>query len=133
MQKQIIDKKLKFYVIDGTKIADEVGLGGRINAIMQTAFFVISGVLPEAKALELIKTAIEDTYGNKGRDIVEMNMKAVEAARHAHREGGLPRTRRTAASTCCRPFPPRRRSSSARSPRRSSPAAARRSPSPAAG
>ncbi|HVO40309.1 MAG TPA: pyruvate:ferredoxin (flavodoxin) oxidoreductase [Spirochaetia bacterium] len=81
VQKQIIDKKLKFYVIDGTKIADEVGLRGRINVTMQTAFFLISGVVPEAKALELIKAAIEDTYGNKGRDIVEMNMKAVEAAR----------------------------------------------------
>jgi len=81
VQKQIIDKKLRFYVIDGTRIADEVGLRGRINVTMQTAFFLISGVVPEAKALELIKTAIEDTYGNKGKDIVAMNMKAVEAAR----------------------------------------------------
>ena len=81
VQKQIIDKKLKFYIIDATKIADEVGLRGRINVTMQTAFFLISGVLPEAKALELIKAAIEDTYGNKGKDIVEMNMKAVETAR----------------------------------------------------
>jgi pyruvate-ferredoxin/flavodoxin oxidoreductase len=81
VQKQIIDKKLKFYVINGTKIADDVGLRGRINVPLQTAFFLISGILPEAKALELIRTAIEDTYGNKGRDIVEMNMKAVEVAR----------------------------------------------------
>ena len=81
VQKQIIDKKLKFYVIDGTKIADEVGLRGRINVTMQTAFFLISGVLEESKALQLIKTAIEDTYGNKGRDVVEMNMKAVETTR----------------------------------------------------
>ncbi|HVP18837.1 MAG TPA: pyruvate:ferredoxin (flavodoxin) oxidoreductase, partial [Spirochaetia bacterium] len=81
VQKQIIDKKLKFYVINGTKIADDVGLRGRINVPLQTAFFMISGVLPEQKALELIKAAIDDTYGNKGRDIVEMNLKAVEAAR----------------------------------------------------
>ena len=81
VQKQIIDKKLKFYVIDATKIADEVGLRGRINVTMQTAFFLISGVVPEAKALELIKQSIEDTYGNKGRDVVEMNMKAVEVTR----------------------------------------------------
>jgi pyruvate-ferredoxin/flavodoxin oxidoreductase len=81
VQKQIIDKKLRFYVINGTKIADDVGLRGRINVPLQTAFFLISGILPEAKALELIKAAIEDTYGNKGRDIVDMNMKAVEAAR----------------------------------------------------
>ena len=81
VQKQIIAKKLRFYVIDATKLADEVGLRGRINVTMQTAFFLISGVVPEAKALELIKAAIEDTYGNKGRDIVEMNMKAVGLAR----------------------------------------------------
>jgi pyruvate-ferredoxin/flavodoxin oxidoreductase len=80
VQKQIIDKKLKFYVINATKLADEVGLRGRINVTMQTAFFLISGVLQEAKALELIKLAIEDTYGNKGKDVVSMNMKAVELA-----------------------------------------------------
>jgi pyruvate-ferredoxin/flavodoxin oxidoreductase len=81
VQKQIIDKKLKFFVIDGTKIADEVGLRGRINVTMQTAFFLISGVVPEAKALELIKASIEDTYGSKGAKVVEMNMKAVEVTR----------------------------------------------------
>jgi pyruvate-ferredoxin/flavodoxin oxidoreductase len=81
VQKQIIDKKLKFFVIDGTKIADEVGLRGRINVTMQTAFFLISGVVPEAKALELIKASIEDTYGSKGKNVVEMNMKAVEVTR----------------------------------------------------
>jgi pyruvate-ferredoxin/flavodoxin oxidoreductase len=81
VQKQIIDKKLRFYVIDATKIANDVGMRGRINTIMQTAFFLISGILPEAKALELIGAAIEDTYGNKGKDVVAMNMKAVEAAR----------------------------------------------------
>jgi pyruvate-ferredoxin/flavodoxin oxidoreductase len=68
-------------VIDATRIANDVGMRGRINTIMQTAFFLISGILPEAKALELINAAIEDTYGNKGKDIVAMNMKAVEAAR----------------------------------------------------
>ena len=81
MQQQIIDKELKFHVIDAVKIAEELGLGSRINTIMQTAFFLISGVLPEDKALELIKNAITDTYGNKGPEIVEMNMKAVEATR----------------------------------------------------
>jgi len=81
VQRQILEKKLKFYVIDATRIANDAGMRGRINTIMQTAFFLISGILPEAKALELIGDAIEDTYGNKGKDIVEMNMKAVEAAR----------------------------------------------------
>ncbi len=101
VQKQIIDKKLKFYVIDATKIADEVGLRGRINVTMQTAFFLISGVVPEAKALELIKQSIEDTYGNKGRDVVEMNMKAVEVDPLAHREGR--RTREGDRATCTWP------------------------------
>jgi pyruvate-ferredoxin/flavodoxin oxidoreductase len=81
VQEKIIARKLRFYVIDATRIANEAGMRGRINTIMQTAFFLISGVLPEAKALELIGHAIEDTYGNKGRDIVDMNMKAVEAAK----------------------------------------------------
>jgi pyruvate-ferredoxin/flavodoxin oxidoreductase len=83
VQKQIIDKKLTFYVIDALKLAEQAGLGGRINTIMQTAFFLISGVLPEAEALKMIKEAVEDTYGNKGQDIVDMNMRAVELARGA--------------------------------------------------
>ncbi|ORC34140.1 pyruvate:ferredoxin (flavodoxin) oxidoreductase [Marispirochaeta aestuarii] len=80
VQKQIIDKKLNFYVIDAVKIANEVGLGGRINVIMQTAFFKISGVLPEEKALELIKKATQKTYGKKGQEIVDMNIKAIDMA-----------------------------------------------------
>jgi pyruvate-ferredoxin/flavodoxin oxidoreductase len=86
VQQQIIDKKLKFYVINAVKIAEDIGLGSRINTIMQTAFFLISGVLPEDKALELIKKAVIDTYGKKGQDIVDMNMKAVSAAKE-HIEG----------------------------------------------
>ena len=81
VQQQIIDKKLKFYVINAVKIAEDIGLGSRINTIMQTAFFLISGVLPEDKALELIKKAVIDTYGKKGQDIVDMNMKAVAATK----------------------------------------------------
>jgi pyruvate-ferredoxin/flavodoxin oxidoreductase len=91
VQKQIIDKQLKFYVIDALKIAESVGLGWRINTIMQTAFFLISGVLPEARALELIKQAVEDTYGGKGRDVIEMNLKGVEAARQAIQKVDYPK------------------------------------------
>jgi pyruvate-ferredoxin/flavodoxin oxidoreductase len=80
VQQQIIDKKLNFYVMDAVKIAEEVGLGGRINVIMQTAFFKISGVLPEEKAIELIKKATRKTYGSKGKEIVEMNIKAIDMA-----------------------------------------------------
>ena len=80
VQKQIIDKKLKFYVIDAVKIAEEVGLGARINVIMQTAFFTISKVIDEKVALDAIKGAIKKTYGSKGDAVVEMNIKAVDMA-----------------------------------------------------
>jgi len=79
-QKNIIEKELKFYVINGFDIAAEVGLGGRINVIMQTAFFKISGILPEDKAIELIKKAVIDTYGSKGQKVVDMNIKGVDSA-----------------------------------------------------
>ena len=78
VQKQIIDKKLKFYVIDAIKIAEDLGLGSRINVIMQTAFFKISGILEENVAIEAIKTAIKKTYGKKGDKVVDMNVKAVD-------------------------------------------------------
>jgi len=80
VQKQIIEKKLKFYVIDAIKIAEELGLGARINTIMQTAFFKISKVIPAALAIDSIKGAIKKTYGAKGQAIVDMNIKAVDAA-----------------------------------------------------
>jgi pyruvate-ferredoxin/flavodoxin oxidoreductase len=80
VQKQIIDKKLKFYVIDAVKIAGDVGLGERINVIMQTAFFKISKVIDEKMALDAIKKAIKKTYGKKGEKVVEMNIKAVDMA-----------------------------------------------------
>jgi len=80
VQKQIIDKKLKFYVIDAVKIAGEVGLGERINVIMQTAFFKITGVIDEKTALAAIKNAIKKTYGSKGDKVVEMNIRVVDMA-----------------------------------------------------
>ncbi len=81
VQKQIIAKKLKLYVIDASEIAEKTGMGNRINTIMQTAFFLISGVLPETQALKLIKDAIQNTYGSKGKDIVNKNLDAVEATK----------------------------------------------------
>jgi len=85
VQKQIIDKKLKFYVIDGVDLGLKLGLGARINMIMQTAFFVISQVLPEEESVNLIKDAIKKTYGKKGEKIVQMNYNAVDEARkHVH-------------------------------------------------
>jgi len=80
VQKQIIDRKVKFYMINAMAIAQKLGLGARINTIMQTAFFVISGVLPKDEAVKLIKDAIVKTYGKKGQNVVDMNMKAVDTA-----------------------------------------------------
>ena len=78
VQKQIIDKKLKFYVIDAIKIAEEIGLGARINTIMQTAFFKISQIMDENTAIDYIKEAIKKTYGKKGDKIVQMNFESVD-------------------------------------------------------
>ena len=78
-QQQIIDKKLKFYVIDGYKVAKETGMGGRINTIMQTCFFAISGVLPREEAIASIKHAIEKTYGKRGEAVVQKNFAAVDS------------------------------------------------------
>ena len=85
VQQQIIDKKLRFFVIDGYKVARETGMGGRINTILQTAFFAISGILPRDEAIAKIKEAIKKTYGRKGEDIVKKNFAAVDAAlAHLH-------------------------------------------------
>ena len=78
LQRQIIDKKAKFYVIDANKVARESGMGGRINTIMQTCFFALSGVLPREEAVEAIKKSIRKTYGKKGEEIVAMNINAVD-------------------------------------------------------
>ncbi|MEW5951672.1 MAG: pyruvate:ferredoxin (flavodoxin) oxidoreductase [Elusimicrobia bacterium] len=80
VQKQIVDKKLKFYVINASKIAKETGMGSRINVIMQTAFFGISGVLPKEEAIEAIKNSIKKTYQKKGEEVVKKNWAAVDAA-----------------------------------------------------
>jgi pyruvate-ferredoxin/flavodoxin oxidoreductase len=81
VQAALIEKKAKFYVIDAYSLAKSLGLGGRINVIMQTAFFAISGVLPEEKALKMIELAVEDTYGDKGKSVVDMNIRAANLAR----------------------------------------------------
>ena len=78
MQQQIIDKKLEFYVIDAYAIAKATGMGSRINTIMQTCFFAISGVLPRDVAIEKIKHAAEKSYSKKGRAVVEANWKAID-------------------------------------------------------
>jgi pyruvate-ferredoxin/flavodoxin oxidoreductase len=79
IQQEIVEKKLKFYVIDAIKVARETGMGGRINTIMQTCFFAISGVLPREQAIEQIKYAIKKTYGKRGEAVVQKNYAAVDA------------------------------------------------------
>ncbi|MCB0731197.1 MAG: pyruvate:ferredoxin (flavodoxin) oxidoreductase, partial [Ignavibacteriae bacterium] len=78
LQGQIIEKKLNFYVIDAYSVAKKTGMGARINTIMQTCFFAISGVLPKDEAIAQIKNAIKKTYGSKGEVIVKKNFEAVD-------------------------------------------------------
>jgi pyruvate-ferredoxin/flavodoxin oxidoreductase len=78
VQLALNEKKIRFYVIDATKVARESGMGGRINTIMQVCFFALSGVLPKAEAIEAIKESIRKTYGKKGEEVVQMNLKAVD-------------------------------------------------------
>jgi pyruvate-ferredoxin/flavodoxin oxidoreductase len=79
-QRQIIEKGLRFYVVDALKVAQEAGLGGRVNTVLQTCFFSLAGVLPKDEAIEAIKHAIEKSYGKRGRTVIERNFAAVDAA-----------------------------------------------------
>ncbi len=78
IQKDIIEKKLKFYAVDAYKVASETGMGQRINTIMQTCFFAISQIFPKDEAINMIKNSIKKTYGAKGDKIVQMNFNAVD-------------------------------------------------------
>jgi pyruvate-ferredoxin/flavodoxin oxidoreductase len=89
-QKQIIGKKLKFYVINAAEIARKTGMGNRINTVMQAAYFKISGVLPQDQAVEEMKHFIEKSYGKKGADIVQKNYATVDAALSAVEEVKYP-------------------------------------------
>jgi pyruvate-ferredoxin/flavodoxin oxidoreductase len=78
MQRQIIDKRLRFFVIDASTAAGEVGLRGRTNTILQTCFFAVSGVLPRDAAIRHIKEAIRKTYADKGEEVIQRNFRAVD-------------------------------------------------------
>ena len=80
MQETIIDKKIKFYNINALKIAEAVGLGNRVNTVMQVCFFALANIIPQDDAIGYIKKAIEKTFKKKGDDIVQMNWKAVDSA-----------------------------------------------------
>ena len=118
VQEQILAKHIDVYVIDAGRIAREVGLAGRINIVLQTCFFAISGVLPREQAIDRIKAAIAKTYGRRGAEVVERNQAAVDRALDGlHRvempdAGDAPPAscrrscRRTRPSSCA-PSPPR--------------------------
>ncbi|MEW6647930.1 MAG: pyruvate:ferredoxin (flavodoxin) oxidoreductase [Pseudomonadota bacterium] len=80
MQQQIIDKNIRFFVIDAYKVAQDAGMRQRINTIMQTCHFAISGLLPRDEAIAAIKQAVDKTYGKKGQKVVELNYRAIDAA-----------------------------------------------------
>jgi pyruvate-ferredoxin/flavodoxin oxidoreductase len=79
VKKFIADHNIKFYVIDGIKIGKEIGLGGRINTVLQSAFFKLANIIPEEQAIDLMKAAAKATYGRKGDAIVQMNYDAIDA------------------------------------------------------
>jgi pyruvate-ferredoxin/flavodoxin oxidoreductase len=90
LRRIIAEKNIKFYSLDAVTIAESVGLGNRINMIMQTAFFKLSGVLPFEEAINLLKKEIEKVYGSKGENIVRMNIEAVDKTLAALNEIAYP-------------------------------------------
>jgi pyruvate-ferredoxin/flavodoxin oxidoreductase len=103
-QRHIIEKKLRFFVIDAVKVAKESGMGGRINTVMQACFFGISGVLPREAAIEAIKYAINKTYGKRGESVVLKNYAAVDAALENLHEVKVPNA--VSSTTAIRPAVP---------------------------
>ena len=116
VQEAIIDKKLKFYVIDAYEVAKKTGMGVRINTIMQTCFFAISGVLPREEAIDQIKKAIKKTYGKKGDDVVQKNFEAVDETLANLYEVKVPGAVTSDPQPCRPSWPTRPPSSSRRSP-----------------
>src|SRR5213078_2740953 len=85
MQQEMIEKQIRFYAIDAYALAKQVGMGGRINTIMQTCFFGIFGILPQDEAIADIKKSIEKTYGKRGPEVVKRNCEVVDLAlEHLH-------------------------------------------------
>ena len=91
VQRTIIDRKIKLYVIDATSVARNAGMGKRINTIMQACFFALSGVLPRDEAIQQIKKSIEKTYLSKGQGVVDKNFAAVDAALDHLHEVSVPK------------------------------------------
>jgi len=92
VQETIIEKGLRLYVVDASKVAREAGLGNRTNTVLQTCFFAISGVMPRDEAIAKIKNTIEKTYGNKGAEVVQKNFQAVDTTLQSLHEVKVPGT-----------------------------------------
>ncbi len=92
MQDQILAKGIRLYSIDAYAVAEQAGMGKRINTVMQTCFFAISGILPREQAIDAIKEAVRKTYGRKGKRIVEINYKAIDASLAGLHEISVPDT-----------------------------------------
>ncbi len=90
VKKYIADHNIKFYVIDGIKIGKEIGLGGRINTVLQSAFFKLANIIPQEQAITLMKEAAKATYGRKGDAVVQMNYDAIDAGAEQVREVKVP-------------------------------------------
>ncbi len=92
VQEQIIEKQLRFYVVDGSAVALEAGLGGRINTVLQTCFFALADIIPKDEAIAAIKDSIREAYGKRGEVVLQRNFAAVDAALAALREVKVPAT-----------------------------------------
>jgi len=90
VQQTILEKQLRFFVVDASRVAREADLAGRVNTVLQTCFFALSGVLPQAQAIEAIKKAITESYSKRGTVIVERNWRAVDMAVHGMHEVVVP-------------------------------------------
>lgn len=90
LKREIYDKKINFYTINASKVAHDVGLGQRVNMVIQTAFFELSKVLPIEESITYLKKSIVDSYGHKGQDVVRMNFEAVDRSREALHKVDVP-------------------------------------------
>ncbi len=90
IQRTILDRRLRFFVVDAARVAEAAGLGGRINTVMQACFFALSGILPRAEAQARVKEFIEESYGKRGRAVLERNFAAVDGALSALHEVAVP-------------------------------------------
>ncbi len=103
VQQEMVEKKLRFFVIDAHSVARETGMGGRINTVMQTCFFALSGVLPREQAIAQIKHSIRKTYGKRGEAVVQKNFQAVDETLSRLYEVPIPAA--VPAATARRPLP----------------------------